>query len=183
VYTNVFSQPSYSADDHIQYHFVLLKIHELGFSDNFNLLDIGSGRGHLIRYINKLYPTAKITSSDINRFHQENVSAFIRCNLSLAEDRNALLASGSYDIVTCTDVLEHLEKYFIADVLKLIADLSPHAVLAIANHSDIWGGQELHIIQEDNAYWESLITHHFDIIYKQNAYNDKLMLYVLKRSC
>jgi 2-polyprenyl-3-methyl-5-hydroxy-6-metoxy-1,4-benzoquinol methylase len=181
VYTAVFSKPTYSTEDHLQYHFVLLKIHELGFSGNFNLLDVSSGRGHLISHINKLYPDAKVTSSDIKRFHQEKVSAFIKCDLSIVEDRSALRASGEYDIVTCTDVLEHLEKHFIADVLKLISDLSKHAILAIANHSDVWNGQELHIIQEGNVYWENLITMHFEIIFKQNTYNDRLMLYVLKR--
>jgi 2-polyprenyl-3-methyl-5-hydroxy-6-metoxy-1,4-benzoquinol methylase len=181
VYSDIFSKPPYSSDDHIQYHYVLLKIHELGFSGNFSVLDISSGRGYLINHIHKLYPKTRITSSDIKRFHQEDVSHFIKCDLSSEEDRNNLLASGTYDIITCTDVLEHLEKSFIIDVIETISKLANYAILAIANHSDIWEGYELHIIQEGNEYWEDLITQYFEIVDKQNTYNDMLMMYVLKR--
>lgn len=181
VYTEVFSRPEYSAEDHIQYHYVLLKLHDIGFSNVFSMLDISSGRGHLIKHIQKLYPEALITSTDIKRFHQENVAKFIECDLSVDNDRQRLRDAGNYDVVVCTDVLEHLEKSFISEVIKLISDLASYSILAIANHSDVWNGQELHIIQEGNLYWEAIINKYFEVIEQKNTFNDRLMLYVLKK--
>lgn len=181
VYSSLFSDDVYSAEDHIQYHYTLLKIHELGFSSDFTLLDVSSGRGHLISQVKKLYPGTKITSCDLKRYHNVEVYKFIECDLSISSNRENLLSAGCYDVLVCTDVLEHLEKSYVADVIEMFSKLSNYVILAIANHSDVWNGHELHLIQEGNGYWDELINPYFITIHKQNTYNDRLMLYVLKK--
>jgi chemotaxis methyl-accepting protein methylase len=113
-------------------------------------------------------------------YHSENVDNFIRCDLSSPVQRDALLVK-QFDILTCTDVLEHLDKSFIEDVLRLYSSLSTYSILAIANHSDIIDGVELHTIQENDTWWENYILKYFSIVDKQTFYNGRLYMYVCKK--
>ena len=54
IYTNTFKNNSYSAEHHIQYDFAINEIKKIYDSEStFTLIDIGSGRGHLINLILK----------------------------------------------------------------------------------------------------------------------------------
>jgi 2-polyprenyl-3-methyl-5-hydroxy-6-metoxy-1,4-benzoquinol methylase len=107
------------------------------------------------------FPNSKIISVDLEKFHNENV-IFKKCNLSVDKDRQKLL-DRKYDFLTCTDVFEHLDKSFIDDVISMCSKLSNNCFFAIANHSDIQNGVELHTIQENNTWWESKLTNFFNI--------------------
>jgi 2-polyprenyl-3-methyl-5-hydroxy-6-metoxy-1,4-benzoquinol methylase len=176
VYTDAFSQPQYSAQDHVQYHYVTDLLDKLALP-SFKVIDVGSGRGQLIQRIRQRHPSAHITSVDLRRFHDEPVDEFIRCDLSNAADRERI--AGTYSILTCTDVLEHLDKSYVDEVLARFSKLAGLSVLAIANHSDVINGVELHTIQEDHHWWEERLGRHFEILDRQHMYAGRLYMYVV----
>lgn len=175
-YSSAFSNKTYSSEHHIQYDFAIdciKKIHN--HLDTFTCIDIGSGRGHLIKMVKNCFPNSTITSVDLEKFNNENVN-FKKCDLSNADDRNNLI-DNSYNVLCCTDVFEHLDKSFIEDVIKMCSVLSKNCVLAIANHSDIMNGIELHTIQENDKWWELYLTKYFVIEKKEIRYNGTLYMY------
>jgi cyclopropane fatty-acyl-phospholipid synthase-like methyltransferase len=100
VYTNTFANITYSNDDHVQYNTVLDRLANVYNTDSyFSLIDVGSGRGQLIKRIKENYPNVQITSVDLNKFHDEDVLEFIKCDLSVESDRHKLLEK-SYNVVT-----------------------------------------------------------------------------------
>ena len=62
------------------------------------------------------------------------------------------------------DVLEHIESSKIEDTLKALSTLSDNALIGIANHSDVWRGTQLHLIQKDSIWWESLSSRYYESI-------------------
>jgi ubiquinone/menaquinone biosynthesis C-methylase UbiE len=90
VYSKVFNNKTYSRGSHIQYGFALQEIIDLyTIEKKFNLIDIGSGRGQLIKKIKK-FTHADITSVDINKFHNLDVT-FLKCDLSKSSEREELM--------------------------------------------------------------------------------------------
>lgn len=181
VYTNTFSDNTYSNHDHVQYSLGIHAISEHFKNDStFKLIDIGSGRGQLLNNIRSSYPNARITSVDLQKFHNNPSSydEFISCNLSLKTDRDNIV--DKYDILTCTDVFEHLDLSFIEDVVAKCAELAPYSFLAIANHSDIWNGVELHTIQKDTEWWSSLLSKYYKINSYESKSNGALMVFRCK---
>ncbi len=177
LYTNTFNDINYSNIHHYQYDFVLQTVVSLNKPSN-SIIDIGSGRGQAIVALNNLkamIPNYSITSVDLKRFHNVEVNQFIECNLSVEDDRKKLLKN-KYDMLVCTDVFEHLDKTFINQVIEMCSHLAPTAILAIANHSDIFDGIELHTIQENDTWWDDRLSQHF-IINKKTIKPD-LYLYV-----
>jgi 2-polyprenyl-3-methyl-5-hydroxy-6-metoxy-1,4-benzoquinol methylase len=179
IYKDAFNVVHYSADHHIQYNYILdvvLKYNNI----NNSIIDIGSGRGHLIRMLNihkeKLL-NYSLTSVDLDKFHNELCDTFIKCDLSQEKDRLQLLEK-KYDILICTDVFEHLDKSFIENVIHMCSKLSQKCIFGIANHSDILNNVELHTIQENDIWWENILNKYFNIIKKDVYYGDKLYMYV-----
>lgn len=179
VYKNAFSTPSYSNDHHIQYDYVINYLKTQFTSDStFNIVDIGSGRGQLISLIKELFNNAKITSVDLDKFHFKDVNNFIKCDLSNPNDRIALL-NNKYDILVSTDILEHLDISFIDNVIEVFSKMANISILAVANHSDIINGVELHTIQKGKLWWNNLIGKYFNINECLEKYNGRLFLYKL----
>jgi 2-polyprenyl-3-methyl-5-hydroxy-6-metoxy-1,4-benzoquinol methylase len=177
VYETTFAFPRYSADHHIQYDYILDIIKQYNLQNN-KIIDIGSGRGHLINMINNSnIPNMTITSVDLKQFHNYHVNTFIECDLSKEEDRNKLI-NDNYDILICTDVFEHLDKSFIEDVVIMCAKLSKKCIFGIANHSDIWNGVQLHTIQENDIWWDNLLNKYFYINKKDIMCDNQLYMYV-----
>lgn len=174
VYTSVFKNKAYSKEHHTQYDMVINRLSVIYNKNSvFHLIDIGSGRGHLIKMIKQNFPNCIITSVDLSKFHSEIIYEFITCDLSVESDRKKLLEK-KYDVVTCTDVLEHLNENFIEDVIKTLSSLANHSMLAIANHSDIWNGVELHTIQRNFEWWNELITKYYRVEKSEIKYNNRL---------
>jgi len=177
IYSDAFSLQSYSAEHHTQYDFAVSCIATIHNKTNeFSCIDIGSGRGQLLRLIRMNYPNVKLTSVDIQKFNDEK-ETFIRCDLSSHDDRLNLLDK-KYDVLCCTDVFEHLDKTFIDDVINMCSLLSKKCILCIANHSDIINGVELHTIQENDIWWESHLDKHLIIEQKVVLYNGTLYTYL-----
>ena len=179
VYTDCFNDLKYSNEHHIQYDFVVNNIVNLYNSESiFSLIDIGSGRGQLINLIKKNFTNSNITSADLDKFNDISVN-FKKCNLELHQDRVNMLTS-KYDILTCTDVFEHLDKSFIDDAMIMCSKLSKKCIFAIANHSDIINNVELHTIQENDLWWDDKLSKYFSIEKKEIKYNGILYMYVCK---
>jgi len=181
IYETCFDNESYSKDHHIQYDFVVDEIKKLFINkteSEFSLIDIGSGRGQLINLIQKNFNNVKITSVDLKKFNDLDIN-FIKCNLSLENERE-LLKNNVYDVLSCTDVFEHLDKSFIEEVISLCSSLSKNCIFAIANHSDIINNIELHTIQENDIWWEKYLLKYFEIKEKHIKYDNRLYMYTCK---
>jgi cyclopropane fatty-acyl-phospholipid synthase-like methyltransferase len=177
VYQTAFSDVYYSNNHHIQYDYVVQKLKTMfNPDDTFELIDVGSGRGQLLQLVRNEFKNSILTSVDLQKIHNVQVNYFIECDLSSKSDRLSLLTK-KYDVLVCTDVLEHLDKSFIVDVFDTFLKLSNKSILAIANHSDILNGLELHTIQEDNQWWESHIKTFYSIDDMVSAYNGRLYMY------
>lgn len=177
VYTKVFNIPSYSNDLHIQYDFCIQQLLKLFKpNDTFSVIDIGSGRGQVIQRIKQNFKNAIITSVDLKQFHQHTVDKFIAADLSKADDR-AKLANQRVDVLICTDVLEHLDQVFIEEVIKTLSVISKKLILAIANHSDVQCGVELHTIQQNNQWWRKLLEKYMTIHEENILINGRLYEY------
>jgi 2-polyprenyl-3-methyl-5-hydroxy-6-metoxy-1,4-benzoquinol methylase len=176
IYTQSFNDATYSNSHHIQYDYVIdiLKL-KYKQNDTFSIIDIGSGRGQLISLIKNNFVNCNITSVDLKKFHPYEVNTFIPCDLSNSIDRNNLI--GIYDVLVSTDVFEHLDKSFIQQVIQTCSKLSKFCIFAIANHSDILNGIELHTIQEPYSYWNMLLEQYFIIKEFKIVYGDRLYLY------
>jgi len=120
---------------------------------------------------------SQITSVDLKKFHNEDVYSFIQADLSNENDRK-IIYSKKYDILTCTDVFEHLDKNFIEEVIKMCSKTSKICILCIASHTDFRNGIELHTIIENDIWWEELLLKYFNIKHKETKYDNMLFEYV-----
>ena len=176
IYSNAFSDSNYSDHEHIQYNHTLNYITRFYNKDShFSVIDIGSGRGQIIKLITDNFKNCKITSVDLDKFNDYDVYEFIKCDLSKESDRNKL--NNKYDILICTDVLEHLSKDFIKDIFTTFTRLSKVHLLAIAYHSDIYNGIELHTIQEPIEWWNNLLNNYYKINEFSCFYDNRLFYF------
>lgn len=178
IYTNAFSNKNYSKEHHIQYDWVIeLLKQKYSIQDNFTIIDIGSGRGHMLKLIHANFPRAVITSVDLDNFHNlDFVDYFNKCDITSHDDRNNLLQN-KYDVLINLDFLEHIEEKYIDDILTTFHDLSPYCIIAVANHSDIVNGIQLHLIQKNNDWWKSKLEVKFNITYYRDNGEDTLYMY------
>ena len=143
-----------------------------------NLIDVGSGRGKLIEVIKTYDSSIDITSCDLTKYHNYDVN-FIEMDLT-DEETFELINKEEFDLLTCLDVMEHIEKKYVNNIIQNFSRISNYAVLSIANHSDILNGVELHLIQEDMSFWKPLLENYFKIIDHTEFYNGRLHLLILK---
>ena len=59
----------------------------------------------------------------------------------------------------------------------MCSQLSSYSIICIANHSDIINGIELHTIQENELWWENIMSKYFKLSYKEIKYNGRLYEY------
>lgn len=138
--------------------------------------DFGSGRGNLIELILNHNSSYNLHSYDLKKFHTFDVP-FAEINLC---DLKVKTTDIKYDLITCLDVMEHLNKECVDNVLEFYSMNSTYTILTIANHSDIQNDVELHIIQENLDYWIPLIEKYFTVINNKEEYNGRLYLLTLK---
>lgn len=148
-------------------------INELNKINKFNnILDIGTGRGNLIKFILKQYPDIKISTSDIENFHNIDIP-FYKIDLT---NINTLKDIEKHDIITCTDVLEHLPEESLKEIIEVFSKKCKVAIFTIANHSEIINNVQLHLIQKDLDFWREIIENFFKIKNFEIAYNGRLYL-------
>jgi len=174
IYERCFNDKNYNVHDNTEFRYQEV-INFLDRNDFNSLIDIGSGRGQLISIISENNYKLKITSCDITKFHSLDIP-FIELNLC-EEDSLDKLRDKRFELLTCLDVLEHLEKNCTHNVIKFFSEISDYCILSIANHSDIQHGVELHLTQENSDYWSVLIENFFDILDMKTLYDNKLYVF------
>lgn len=171
VYEKSFLNPNYNLHPNTEFRFEL--VYDFIKKNKVDsVIDIGSGRGNVINYILTNHPNIKITSCDLKKFHDFDVE-FIQLNLC---DNENIKITKKYDLLTCLDVLEHVEKTCVDNILNLFSTISKHSLITIANHSDVQNGVELHIIQENMDYWTPIIEKYFHINNIDTKYDGRLYL-------
>jgi hypothetical protein len=176
VYDEAFSISRYNTHPDDEFRYVITNDY---IKSNIieTLIDIGSGRGKLLEVLKKDYSDLYIMSCDINKYHEVEVDFE---TIDLSNPDTYCYFDFKYDLLTCLDVLEHLDKSYIEKVLEYFSKISKKCILTIANHSDKLNGVELHTIQEDDSYWTPLIKRYF-MIDKYDEYyivNGKARLYI-----
>lgn len=177
IYENSFSNQKYNLhpDEEFRFQYVL-DVVKLKFPKS--VIDIGSGRGNLIRVIQNFNSEIEIVSSDLKKFHTLDVPFF---QVNLCEKSSfEKLPQKKFELLTCLDVLEHIEKDCVDSVLSQFAKLSDFSVLTIANHSDVLNGVELHVIQENFEFWKPQIENYFNIENFTEYYGGRLYVLTLK---
>lgn len=177
IYENSFKSDRYNLhpDEEFRFQYVLNFIKKNNFK---SLIDVGTGRGNLINVVKQADNTIDILSSDLKKFHNFDVP-FVEINLC-DESVFDSYSVKHFDILTCLDVMEHIEKKCVENILSKFAKISKYSVLTIANHSDILNGVELHVIQENLSYWLPILKKYFEVIDQQEYYNGRLYLFTLK---
>jgi len=112
------------------------------------VLDVGCGSGHLLMEVKKIFPAAKLQGVDFSpesiRLARQLTPGLSFEVLSIFEVENL---DRQFDLVLCTEVLEHLEEADLA-MKKLLAVLRPGGALVItvpqgrkdtfAGHFNFW---------------------------------------------
>ena len=176
MYDNLFNLNHYSIHNETELRYNITKDFILNNKIE-NIIDVGSGRGVMLNMILNDIKNIKITSVDLNNYHNNNDVEFINIDLS---NRDTFFYGKKYDLLSCLDVLEHLEKKYIEDIFIWFSKISENQIFSIANHSEIINGQEIHLIQENHFFWEDLISKYFtidDLIIKSFSNNH---LYIFK---
>jgi len=143
----------------------------------YSVADIGAGRGNLINILRKELPLLQILAIDVGTFHSISVP---HLTVNLASTFGIeMIRQLSVDIITCVDVLEHLEEATIERAIEAMATACRHAIITVANHSDHQNGVELHLTQRESAWWTALFEKWFTILDHSTHYAGRLYAYRL----
>jgi SAM-dependent methyltransferase len=97
------------------------------------ILDVGCGPGHLLKKLAEHFPAAEVTGADLSRQAATHGEGLDLLHLDLSdpsfEQRHAERL-GRYDLVTCSEVLEHIENDGQA-VHRLASLLTPGGILIV----------------------------------------------------
>lgn len=121
-----------------------------------NILDYGCGNGILLKLLKHKYPKINIDGYDpaIKEF--------------------SVISNNHYDMIINTDVLEHIPKNDICDVLNHIKSLSNNVFFCL-HHGKAWtilpNGENAHIKIEPKEWYHNLMRNYFDIIIPLKARN------------
>ena len=120
-----------------------------------SVLDLGCGQGHYLRMMRQELGIEG-SGVEVSRVCCET---YLQAIPHANTDAITFLKEGkSFDFLLCTDVLEHIDPGHVEELLHWAAQASGEALYGIANHSDVQMGLELHLIQEDAAWWADLLA-------------------------
>ena len=136
-------------------------------------IDLGSGRGHTIRILQK-FPLVKITAFDLNNYH--NIHGVNHINGSLCSDDDLKgIINENFDLAVCLDVIEHLEEDCANNIISVISKISEFAILSIAATIE----PPVHITIKPKEYWDDVIKKYFEILVEEEDPRP-VFYYVLK---
>lgn len=173
VYDKVYSEVE-RYDEKMQYKIDIVETHIADLPKEIKIIDIGCGKGHYARSIQSWgyndYTAIEFSTSCCEKYLQD--IEYINIDFL---DYGPTVKDKSYDLCLCIDVLEHISKDNINEFVANIARIGNKAILGIANHSDVFLGKELHIIQEGVSWWSNLLNTHFSKIecVDQSQHNSK----------
>lgn len=152
-------------DERFDYKIDLINEEFKRFSKDLKILDIGCGKGHYLRnLLSQGFDNilgVEFSKSCADKYLQ----SLPHVNADFLE-YNKTIENKTYDMCLCMDVLEHISYKNIDSMVSGISRIGNHALLGVANHSDIFMGEELHIIQENSDWWINLLSKHFSSVEK-----------------
>ena len=167
LYDKIYSTvPSYDGkmDSNFDYKIDLIKTNIAGLISDASIIDIGCGKGHYARSIKSLgyhnYTALEFSTSCCEKFLKD----VPHINADFLE-YGPTVPDGQYDLCLCMDVLEHISYERIDEFVSNIKRISQKSLLGIANHSDMFLGEEVHLIQEGVSWWAQLLKKHFDRVH------------------
>lgn len=155
VYDNIYSKYStYNGEITDKINLILSQLDGIPLSSR--IVDIGCGKGHYLRAL-KNHGYTNVLGVEFSE---------VCCNQYLTDlphiESNIITylttTKVHFDFCICMDVLEHLSKSDVEVAIKGIVDKSTTSIIGIANHSDVFDGVELHLIQQDSDWWYNLLS-------------------------
>lgn len=141
---------------------VIDKVFE-NFDKSIKVIDVGCGKGHYLKNLLdhdfKNVLGVEFSSVCSEKFLSElpHVNADFLTYSSNIKDCD-------YDVCLCMDVLEHIQYEKLDEFLNSVERISKESILGIANHSDIFLGNELHLVQEDSVWWYNMLKKFYNNI-------------------
>lgn len=162
----------------------------VGIARGLDLVEVGSGGGHVLR----LFPEAKITAVDVSEVFLATAKkklAGYDARFVKGEIDKLDLPAESFDRVICTEVLEHAQdpEAMLAAMARLLRS-SGVAVITVPNDPLIlalkglvrrtpagwllgdrvqWGGDAYHLHRWTPAEFERLLARHFQVTHRASA--------------
>lgn len=166
-------------DEKFDYKIELINQEFEKFSKDSKIIDIGCGKGHYIKHlINSGYKN--ILGIEFSSVCSEKyLQGVPHLNVDFLKHCESI-KDKEYEICLCMDVLEHIPYDKVEYMVANIARIGNKSILGIANHSDIFLGEELHIIQEDYKWWTLLLQKYFNNVEK--IYDRKGKFYLFRCS-
>ena len=158
VYKNV---PGY--DPRYQHKFDVVDKQFIDRDKNIKIIDIGCGKGHYIRNLLNQQFTNIIGIEFSSECAAEFLTDVPHINVDFL-DHSTKISDNEYDVGLCMDVLEHIPYENINQFIKEINRISSESILGIANHSDMFFGNELHLIQEDSTWWYNKLNEYYPTV-------------------
>jgi len=141
-----------------------------------NVMDMGCGEGFMLKLVQKNAPEARLTGCDISKqavdIAQVNVGP--EANIFVNDSFTTPLAAGSFDLVICTEVLEHVEQYhqMLAEIQRLAGKYViltvPHEPwfilgnLLAGRHRSTRGNHPEHINHWNVRSFKKLVNQYFE---------------------
>jgi 2-polyprenyl-3-methyl-5-hydroxy-6-metoxy-1,4-benzoquinol methylase len=152
------------------------------------ILEVGSGGGHVLRMFRRAHLTAVDVSTDFLETAKQNLAGY-DVKFLLGELAALKLPAASYDRIICTEVLEHTAEpeLILAEISRLLR-ASGRAVITVPNDPLVdqmkglirktpvrllgwrvnWGGDEFHIHKWRPAEFRAVLERHF-VVEEQRA--------------
>lgn len=139
----------------------LRAVAELAGTDEWSLLDVGCGRGEMIKcaFDLRFLPV----------YGTEVVPGLCRGSVTYGEITNLPFADEDFDVVTCFDVLEHIPPQDTVLALLELNRVARRVILASANNkpSTLPDGTNLHVNKRPYENWDALMRAHWPGIVEQ----------------
>lgn len=154
--------PKYGGNPTREFEFTIMT-QRLQFN---HILDVGCGNGQLLKWLQKSNPTAKLHGCDIAQAALDKVK-LDNVDLKLSKAQSLDFPDVEFDLVTCMDVLEHVDSTDIPQAIKELHRVSKSHVLIQTDDADCledkylvdteYDGLELHA-KRAKLWWEANIT-------------------------
>lgn len=128
-----------------------------------SIADIGCGNGIITNELNKKYQTIGIDSS-------EKALKYVKGKTLLSRVENIKLEDNSYDMVLCSEVLEHLPGKILTEGIKQLSRISRNYVLVTVPYNEVLGASNVkcpncssvfHVTQHVNSFTEESLVNLF----------------------
>lgn len=117
--------------------FVAAKVARL--KKGMKVLDLGTGSGNLIRFLNRKLPEKDIYASDFNKNVLQLKKRFPRAMISRQNLLDTSFSDSMFDVVFCLDVLEHIEQLGKASSeISRVMKKEGHLVLSVPKESFLY---------------------------------------------